>query len=46
MNICCYSEICETDDKLRPYQQKAKKEIFKSWDKVDSILFQMPTGTG
>lgn len=46
MNIRCYSEICATDHTLRPYQQKAKKEIFKSWDKVDSVMFQMPTGTG
>ena len=30
MNIRCYSDICETDDTLRPYQQKAKKEIFES----------------
>ena len=46
MNIRCYSDICETDDTLRPYQQKAKKEIFDSWDKVGSVMFQMPTGTG
>ena len=46
MNIRFYTEICETDDTLRPYQQKAKKEIFGSWDKVDSVMFQMPTGTG
>ena len=46
MNIRCYSEICETDDTLRPYQQKAKKEVFDSWDKVGSVMFQMPTGTG
>lgn len=46
MNIRCYSDICETDDTLRPYQQKAKKEIFESWDKLDSVMFQMPTGTG
>lgn len=46
MNIRCYSEICGTDDTLRPYQQKAKKEIFDSWDKVGSVMFQMPTGTG
>lgn len=46
MIIRCYSDICETDDMLRHYQQKAKKEIFDSWDKVDSVMFQMPTGTG
>ena len=46
MIIRCYSDICETDNTLRPYQQKAKKEIFDSWDKADSVMFQMPTGTG
>jgi superfamily II DNA or RNA helicase len=34
------------DSSLRPYQQKAKKEIFESWDEVDNVMFQMPTGTG
>ena len=46
MNISYFSEICVIDVSLRPYQQKAKKEIFESWDKVDSVMFQMPTGTG
>ena len=46
MIISCYSDVCKTDDTLRPYQQKAKKEIFDSWDKVGSVMFQMPTGTG
>lgn len=46
MTIRCYSDICEIDNTLRPYQQKAKKEIFDSWDKVRSVMFQMPTGTG
>lgn len=41
-----FSEICKEDSTLRPYQQKAKKEIFESWDKVDNVMFQMPTGTG
>ena len=46
MNIASYSDICKTDSTLRPYQQKAKKEIFESWDEVDNVMFQMPTGTG
>lgn len=44
--IDSYSDICKEDPKLYPYQQKAKKEIFESWDEVDSVMFQMPTGTG
>ena len=46
MNINCYSDIYKDDNTLRPYQQKAKKEIFESWDEVDNVMFQMPTGTG
>lgn len=41
-----YSDIYKDDPNLRPYQQKAKKEIFESWDEVDNVMFQMPTGTG
>lgn len=46
MIISHYSDIYKEDLSLRPYQQKAKKEIFEAWDEVDSVLFQMPTGTG
>ena len=46
MIVTSYSEICKEDPQLRPYQQKAKKEIFESWDEVDNVMFQMPTGTG
>ena len=41
-----YSDINKEDSSLRPYQQKAKREIFESWDEVDNVMFQMPTGTG
>ena len=44
--IDSYSDICKDDSTLRPYQQKAKKEIFESWDEIDNVMFQMPTGTG
>lgn len=46
MSITHYSEICTIDPTLRPYQQEAKVEIFKSWDSNGSVMFQMPTGTG
>ena len=46
LNIDSFSDICNEDPTLRPYQQKAKKEIFESWDEVDNVMFQMPTGTG
>ena len=41
-----YREIIQIDKSLRSYQQKAKEEIFSAWDDSDSVMFQMPTGTG
>lgn len=46
MKIDRYSDLNIEDKTLRPYQQKAKKDIFEAWDEVDSVMFQMPTGTG
>ena len=46
MTIDSFSDIYKEDFTLRPYQQKAKKEIFESWNQVDNVMFQMPTGTG
>ena len=46
MVITSYSDIYIEDSTLRPYQQNAKRNIFESWDKVNSVMFQMPTGTG
>lgn len=34
------------DKSLRDYQQNAKSEILNKWDQVDSLMLQMPTGTG
>lgn len=31
---------------LRPHQKDAKEQIFQKWDEVDSVMLQMPTGTG
>ena len=41
-----YKEFCQKDITLRDYQQLAKEEIFSKWNRVDNILYQMPTGTG
>lgn len=41
-----YNEFCQKDITLRDYQQLAKEKIFSKWNRVDSILYQMPTGTG
>ncbi|MCC8038994.1 MAG: DEAD/DEAH box helicase [Bacteroidales bacterium] len=40
------SDVCQVDRTLRDYQQDAKNKIFRHWDEVDSVLYQMPTGTG
>ena len=31
---------------LRPHQIEAKAKIFEAWTKYDSVMLQMPTGTG
>lgn len=41
-----FRDICLRDYTLRDYQQEAKEQIFCQWDYVDSVLYQMPTGTG
>lgn len=41
-----YNEFCQKDITLRDYQQLAKEEIFSKWNRIDNILYQMPTGTG
>lgn len=41
-----YSDIYIEDSSLRPYQSKAKKDIYAAWDEKDNVMFQMPTGTG
>lgn len=41
-----YKEYCKIDHSLRPYQQKAKEQIFSAWDECNNVMFQMPTGTG
>ena len=46
MFVELYSDIYKEDKSLRQYQDKAKKDIFESWNDVDNVMFQMPTGTG
>ena len=41
-----YRDISRIDNSLRSYQQQAKEDIFSAWDECDSVMFQMPTGTG
>ena len=39
-------DLPEIDDTLRPYQISAKREIYRAWETCQTVLFQMPTGTG
>lgn len=41
-----YSNIPEHNGNLRQHQIEAKRKIFEAWDKYDSVMLQMPTGTG
>lgn len=41
-----YSDIPEENGNLRQHQIDAKRKIFEAWDKYDSVMLQMPTGTG
>ena len=41
-----YSKICQDNTNLRHHQIEAKRKIFEAWDKYDSVMLQMPTGTG
>lgn len=41
-----FSHIESNDTGLRPYQREMKRDIYTEWDSVDSVMLQMPTGTG
>lgn len=41
-----YATIPQDNGNLREHQIKAKADILKAWDNHDSVMLQMPTGTG
>ena len=41
-----FSSIPEIKGNLRQHQIDAKRKIFEAWDHYDSVMLQMPTGTG
>ena len=43
MDFCSF---VQDNTALRPYQIEAKTKIFEAWSKYDSVMLQMPTGTG
>lgn len=41
-----YSRLNQHNSNLREHQIEAKGKIFDAWDKYNSVMLQMPTGTG
>ena len=41
-----YTQIPTFNENLREHQIEAKQKIFQAWNIYDSIMLQMPTGTG
>lgn len=41
-----FASFVQDNTVLRPYQIEAKAKIFDAWSKYDSVMLQMPTGTG
>lgn len=41
-----YSFIPQNNGNLRQHQIDAKRQIFEAWDNYDSVMLQMPMGTG
>lgn len=41
-----FGSFIQDNTVLRPHQIEAKAKIFEAWTKYDSVMLQMPTGTG
>ena len=41
-----FAKIVQDNTNLRPHQIEAKAKIFDAWSIYDSVMLQMPTGTG
>lgn len=41
-----FTSFIQENSILRPHQREAKNKIFDAWGKYDSVMLQMPTGTG
>lgn len=41
-----FTSFIQDNTVLRPHQAEAKAKIFDAWSKYDSVMLQMPTGTG
>lgn len=41
-----FTSFIQDNTVLRSHQREAKAKIFEAWQKYDSVMLQMPTGTG
>lgn len=41
-----FASFIQDNTALRPHQIEAKAKIFEAWNNYDSVMLQMPTGTG
>lgn len=39
-------DLPEIDEGLRDYQKLGKHNIYQAWESCNTVLYQMPTGTG
>lgn len=39
-------EYCNEDSLLRDYQKENKQKVYEAWSQSNSVMLQMPTGTG
>ena len=39
-------QYSNSDDSLRPYQHENKERVYEAWKTCQSVMLQMPTGTG
>lgn len=46
MDIEKLKEYSNSDDTLRPYQHENKERVYEAWKTCQSVMLQMPTGTG
>ena len=46
MDIKKLKEYSNGDDSLRPYQHENKERVYEAWKTCQSVMLQMPTGTG
>lgn len=41
-----FEQLIQYNNNLREHQIEAKRKIYEAWNRYDSVMLQMPTGTG